>query len=124
MSVKKYESVVIINANIEEAQIENEINGIQEIFKANNVVVWDADKVGRKRLAYPIKKSRSGYYVVFRFDSETDFVKKYERLLRLNENIYRFLTIMLDKNAVDYIQKIKKEASDKAVAAQENSTPA
>jgi len=69
MSVKKYESVVIINANIEEAQIENEINGIQEIFKANNVVVWDTDKVGRKRLAYPIKKSRSGYYVVFRFDS-------------------------------------------------------
>jgi len=31
---------------------------------------------------------------------------------------------MLDKHALDYIQKIKKEASDKAVAAQENSTPA
>ncbi|MGE5681823.1 MAG: 30S ribosomal protein S6, partial [Bacillota bacterium] len=67
MLKKHYESAVIINAAIEEEQIEATINRIAELIRVNGGDIVDIDKWGRKRLAYTVEKTKSGYYVIFRF---------------------------------------------------------
>ncbi|TSA26849.1 MAG: 30S ribosomal protein S6 [Ignavibacteriales bacterium] len=113
MRKRIYESVVIINATLEDEQVEATISRMQETITTHGGELIDLDKWGRKRLAYPIKKAKSGYYVVFRFSATTDLVATLERNYRLDENIIRYLTIQLDKFALEAIAK-QKEASKNA----------
>ncbi|OGU29851.1 MAG: 30S ribosomal protein S6, partial [Ignavibacteria bacterium GWA2_35_9] len=60
---------------------------------------------GRKRLAYMVKKSKIGYYVIFRFNAPSNIITKLERFYSLDEYILRFLTIRLDKDAIEQLGK-------------------
>ena len=74
MKKNHYESVVIINAALEDEQINSIITKIEEHLKSKEAEITETDKRGRKRLAYPIQKSKSGYYVIFRFISDTSVI--------------------------------------------------
>ena len=113
MSKRTYESVAIINASLEDEQVESTISRLQETITTHGGELIEVDKWGRKRLAYPIKKAKSGYYVVFRFNATTDLVATLERNYRLDENVIRYLTIQLDRFALEAIAK-QKEASKNA----------
>jgi len=119
MRKQSYESVVLINAALEDEQVETTITRIQETITSHGGEIIEIDKWGRKRLAYPIKKSKSGYYVVIRFESTTDLVATLERNYRLDENIIRYLTIALDKFALEAIAKQKEMQKTEAVVAEE-----
>lgn len=110
MRARNYESVVLINAALEDEQIEATISRILEVITTNGGEIIEADKWGRKRLAYPIKKAKSGYYLVLRFKAPTELISTLERNYRLDENIIRYITIALDKNALEAIAK-QKESS-------------
>lgn len=116
MNKRTYESVVIINAALEDEQIDATIARIQEIITTHGGEIVDVDKWGRKRLAYPIKKAKSGYYAVFRFTASTDLIAALERNYRLDENIVRYLTISLDKFALEAISKQKEKAATEVAA--------
>ncbi|MCL4547400.1 MAG: 30S ribosomal protein S6 [Bacteroidetes bacterium] len=124
MLKRTYESVVIVNAALEDEQIDATIARIQETITTHGGEIVDLDKWGRKRLAYPIKKAKSGYYAIFRFNASPDLVAVLERNYRLDENIVRYLSIVLDKFALDAISKQKEKAAAEAVAeeAQSKST--
>ena len=116
--VKNYESVIILNAALEDEQVETVIAKIVDNLKLNGGEVIDIDRWGRKRLAYPIQKSKSGYYLLLRYDAPTELIKKFERMLRLDENIIRYISILLDKRALQNYEDLKKQ---KAEAPAENS---
>lgn len=109
MLKKNYESAVIINAAIEEEQIEATINRIAELIRVNGGEIVDIDKWGRKRLAYTVEKTKSGYYVIFRFVAPTDLIAKLERMYQLDEFILRHIIIVLDKFALEYMEKVKNQ---------------
>jgi len=119
MRKQSYESVVLINAALEDEQVENTITRIQETITSHGGEIIELDRWGRKRLAYPIKKSKSGYYVVIRFESTTDLVSILERNYRLDENIIRYLTIALDKYALEAIAKQKEMQKAEAASVEE-----
>lgn len=111
MTKRHYESVVILNAALEDEQIESTLRRIQEILKTNGAEISDVEKWGRKRLAYPIQKSKSGYYAIFRFEAPTEAIAELERIYRLDETIVRYLTITLGKKDLEHIAKMKEKAS-------------
>lgn len=113
MTKRHYESVVILNAALEDEQIESTLTRIQEILKTNGADISEVDKWGRKRLAYPIQKSKSGYYAVLRFEASSEIISELERIYRLDENIVRYLTITLGKKDLEHIAKMKEKASQK-----------
>lgn len=115
MKKRTYESVVLINAALEDDQIEVILSKIQDSITTHGGSLLEVEKWGRKRLAYPVKKAKSGYYAIFRFTSTTDLITTLERNYRLDENIYRYLTIVLDKFALEAIAK-QKEASNNTVS--------
>jgi len=106
-----YESAVLINAVLEDNQIESLINRIKEFITNNGGQITDFENWGRKRLAYPIEKSKIGYYAIFRFTAPTNIIAKIERFYNLDENILRYLTIKLNKHALEQIEKNKTQTN-------------
>ena len=65
---------------------------VQETLKSLGGEVGKAESWGKRRLAYDIRKQREGTYAVFEVSAEPSTVKEFERQLRLNENVLRFLS--------------------------------
>lgn len=105
-----YESAILINAALEDNQIENVINRVREFITTNGGQIRDFENWGRKRLAYPVEKSKIGYYAIFRFDAPGSIVSKLERFYNLDEHILRYLTIKLSKEALAQIEKNKTQS--------------
>lgn len=59
------------------------------------------DELGEKKLAYEIKGEKTGYYVVFTWAGNEEDVATAERLLRMNDNVLKFITVKTDKDAED-----------------------
>lgn len=65
-------------------------------------------------MAYPIQKKSTGFYQLFQYEVEGEFIAKMELAFKRDEKIMRFLTVKLDKHAVEYakvrIEKVKSFA--------------
>ena len=107
MTKKMYESAVLINAALEEDQIQSIISRIKELISSNDGEITDIEDWGRKRLAYMIRKSKIGYYIIFQFNAYPQIISTLEKFYKLDENILRYLTIKLTKNALEQMEKIK-----------------
>jgi small subunit ribosomal protein S6 len=110
LKINIYESAVIINAALDDEPIETEMSRIRETITTNGGEIREVDNWGRKRLAYMVEKSKIGYYVIFRFDAPSALISKLERYYVLNENILRYLTIKLEPEAVEYLEKTKEKS--------------
>jgi small subunit ribosomal protein S6 len=106
-----YESAVLINAALDDEQITPIIERIKETITNNGGEIREMENWGRKRLAYTVKKSKTGYYVIFRFSAPTNLISKLDRFYSLDEYILRYLTIRLDNDALEQLEKNKKEAA-------------
>jgi len=95
-----YETTFIVNASLDDPQIDAIIDKVQEGIIKNNGEIMELAKWGRKRFAYPIKKKNNGFYVVCEFKASGDLIARLERHFLLEENIIRFLIIGLDKKAL------------------------
>ena len=95
-----YETTVIINASLEDPQIETVASRVQEVITKNDGTLKSVDRWGRKRLAYPIKKKNNGYYVNIEFEAPPAIVKQLDHVYALEEQILRTLTIRIDKKAL------------------------
>lgn len=116
-----YETVFIVNATLEDPQIEAIIDKMKDFLTKNNAEIQSVEKWGRRRLAYPIKKKNNGFYVLFEFKAAGDIIAKLERQYQLEEQIIRYLTVMLDKKALKAKEVGQKAPSTEAPAAE---TPA
>ena len=107
MKSNVYESAVLINAALDDEQIESIISRIKETIVNNGGEIREIENWGRKRLAYMVKKSKIGYYVIFRFNALSTLLSKLERYYSLDEYILRYLTIKLDADAVEHLEMHK-----------------
>ncbi|MBI5403734.1 MAG: 30S ribosomal protein S6 [Ignavibacteriae bacterium] len=104
-----YESYIIVDGNYEDNVIEEIIKKYEAFFKKNEVEIKNTDRIGRRRMAYQIKKKQNGFYVCFEIIASTSMIAKLERTYKLDENIIRSLTIIMDKKTQkekdDYLKK-------------------
>lgn len=102
-----YESAVLINAALDDQQIEAILSRVKDLITNNGGEIRDFDNWGRKRLAYPVEKSKIGYYAIYRFEAPSDIVAKLERAYSLDEQILRYVTLKLDNDAIEQLEKNK-----------------
>lgn len=117
MRIHQYESTIIVNAALEDDQIEALVTKVKDFIENHGGTIIDLDRWGRKRLAYQINKSKIGYYAVYRFSAPTELITQLERLYRLDEQVIRFLTVKLDKFAVAYLDEAQQRRAQDAAAA-------
>lgn len=109
MKTNHYESVLILHATLEETQINSILSRFEDQVTSNGGQILNVDKWGRKRLAYPIQRSKSGFYIVQQFEAPRELISKLERNLRLDETVIRYLTIKLEKKDLEQISLIKAQ---------------
>ena len=105
--LRTYSTIVVIDSLLKSDEIDNTIEKVERNIKNNGGEILDVERWGKKRLAYMIKKRQYGYYVEIFFKGKGDIVKIIEREYGLDENILRYLSIILDKKALQYRQKEK-----------------
>ena len=90
-----YESVIIGRQDLTPNQFEEIVEEFIKIIESFKGVIKKRENWGLRNLAYKINKNRKGHYILLNIDSSSDAIVAYERLMRLNEDIIRFLTIRL-----------------------------
>ena len=77
----------------------------------NEAEIKTIDRLGRRRLAYSIKRKQNGYYICFEFVAPPQSIAKLERTYKLDENIIRYLTISMSlKTLKEKEEFLKKKA--------------
>ncbi len=88
-----YETLFVIKPTLTEEEISTQINKIQEVLSKENAELLATNAMGMKKLAYPVQKHARGYYTILFYKAEGTFVHEFERNLKVNEDIIKFLTI-------------------------------
>ena len=86
---RPYEAVYIFDSALEDAAITDKINRFHGLLGTTGEMT--VDHWGRRQLAYPIGRRENGYYVIAHFGAEANVLPEYERALRLDEGIVRYL---------------------------------
>lgn len=94
--MKKYESVIIIKPSLEEEGIKNLIQKFTDLINKNGKVE-KVDELGKKKLAYEIKKNKEAYYVVFYFEADPSSIAELERIYRITDEIIKFIVVKEEK---------------------------
>lgn len=82
----------MIDPRLTEEEVAALLTHLGEQLKGLGAEVLHVDNWGKRRLAYEIRKQREGVYAVLRLTAEPGAVKEFERQLRLNEQVLRFLS--------------------------------
>ncbi len=92
-----YESVLIARQDLGASQVNALVENLSEVLKREGGEVVKTDNWGLKNLAYRIKKNRKGHYVLLNIVAPAKAIFEYERLMRLNEDVIRYMTIKVDE---------------------------
>ncbi len=101
----RYETVFILTPVLSESQTEEAAKKYFDFIKSNGAEIVSQENWGLKKLAYPIEGKQNGFYFLVEFDASTDLIQKLEVEFTRDERILRFLTIKLDKHAIDWAVK-------------------
>jgi small subunit ribosomal protein S6 len=94
-----YESVIIGRQDLTPSQFESLIDEFVSVIENLKGTIRKKENWGIRNLAYKINKNRKGHYMLLNIDGPADAIFEYERLMRLHEDIIRFLTIRI--NSID-----------------------
>ena len=95
--MNKYETVFIINPSVEEAGVKELIEKFSNIIN-NDGKVEDVQEMGKRKLAYEIKKNSEGYYVLINFEANPELIKELERNYRITDSVIKFIVVRKDEN--------------------------
>jgi len=90
-----YESVIIGRQDLTEGQFETLIEKFVAVIQSFNGEVKKRENWGIRNLAYKINKNRKGHYILLNIDAPPEALTEYERLMRIDEDIIRFLNMKI-----------------------------
>lgn len=103
---KQYETTLIVTPVLTDDKVKEAIKTHVDFLKSSDLEIVAEDYWGMRQLAYPIRKKTTGFYYLVEFKTEDPtLVDRFELNLKRDENILRFLTVKLDKYAIDYNEK-------------------
>ena len=108
-----YETVFILTPVLSDDQMKEAVEKFKDVLKQNDATLVNEELWGLRKLAYPIQKKSTGFYVLFEFEADPTIVKRLETAFRRDERVIRFLTFRLDKYAVEYAEKRRKLRAEK-----------
>lgn len=91
-NLRQYEVLVIMDPRPTDEEVAQQLTRLEASLKELGAEAIRVENWGKRRLTHEIKKQREGTYAVFEVSAEPVTVKEFERQLKLNENVLRFLT--------------------------------
>ena len=90
-----YESVIIGRQDLTPGQFETLLEKFIAVIQSFKGEIKKRENWGIRNLAYKINKNRKGHYMLLNIDGPPEAIQEYERLMRLDEDIIRFLTFKI-----------------------------
>lgn len=94
--MRLYETTFVLDSQLEDSIIEEQIERVTNFLKSKAEEIVKIEKRGIRKLAYEIKKRQQGFFVFVHYKAKTGVVAEFEREMRLNEAILRYLTVVSD----------------------------
>ncbi len=104
---RTYEIMFIVRPDIEEAEIDKIIETFSGYITEGGGAIKQTEKMGRRRLAYTVRKFNDGFYILLIVDSPASLIHEIERRLRVSEQVIKFITVRTDEED-KRVAKIKK----------------
>ncbi|NOY07150.1 MAG: 30S ribosomal protein S6 [Chlorobi bacterium] len=123
MEKRFYETTFIVNSSLDDDHIDNIIKSVEDMITKAGGTIVSTERIGRRRLAYPIAKRNNGYYVSLEYElADPSLVAKMERTFHHNEDILRALTLTLSPREVAAKHNRQAEAAMQTKQAEPAST--
>ena len=90
--MNKYESVIIISPSVEEEGIKNLVKKFSDLIN-NDGKVESVEEMGKRKLAYEVKKNKEGYYVIINFEAKPELITELERNYRITDEVIKFIVV-------------------------------
>ena len=103
--INQYEAVFIMTPVLSDEQMKETVSKFENFMLEHGCEIIHQENWGMRKLAYPISKKSSGFYHLFEFKADGTFVKELEIQFKRDERVMRFLTVALDKDAIEYSKK-------------------
>ena len=94
--MNKYESIIIIGQDVEEEGINALISRFTDLINTEGKVS-EVVQMGKRKLAYDIKKNQEGFYVLFNFEAKPELIAELERNYRITDEVIKFITVRKDE---------------------------
>ncbi|MEI9978874.1 MAG: 30S ribosomal protein S6 [Edaphobacter sp.] len=94
---RTYEVMFIVRPDVEEADLDKLIEGFQKNVTDGGGEVKSVEKMGRRRLAYTVRKFNDGFYVLLVVVAQGSLITEIERRLRVSEQVIKFITVRIDE---------------------------
>ncbi|MBL7929517.1 MAG: 30S ribosomal protein S6 [Bacteroidia bacterium] len=108
--LKHYETVFILTPVLSQDQLAEAVDKFKKILTGNGSRIVFENNWGLRKLAYPIQKKNTGFYYLIEFMGDGSIISKLETEFKRDERIMRYLTVALDKHAVAYNERKRKQA--------------
>jgi len=94
---RTYEIMFIVRPDVEEAELDKLIEGFSANVTGGGGEVKSVEKMGRRRLAYTVRKFNDGFYVLLNVAAAGSLITEIERRLRVSEQVIKFITVRMDE---------------------------
>jgi small subunit ribosomal protein S6 len=116
-----YELMFIVRPDMTEEDLDKLIAMLQSIVPASGGSIQKVDKMGKRRLAYTVRRFHEGIYVLLVVEGGGEVIHELERRLRVTEQVIKFLTVRTDEeqkrlDKVKALRDARKKVSAQPVA--------
>ena len=94
--MNKYESVIIVNPNVDEEGIKALEKKFTDIIN-NDGKLEKIDNLGKRKLAYEVKKNNEGIYLVLTFEAKANLIEELQRNYRITDEVIKFIVIKIEE---------------------------
>lgn len=105
--MNQYETIFVMTPVLSDDQLKETVNDYKTFLKEKGAEIVKEDNWGLKKLAYPIKKKSTGFYHLFEFKAPGTAIAELEVAYGRDERLLRFITVKLDKHAIEFNAKSK-----------------
>jgi small subunit ribosomal protein S6 len=119
--MRTYETIFIVHPDMVGEQYAAVVDKFKGVLTDQGAEILKVEEWGTRKLAYPVKKQGRGTYVLVAFAAGSKVVSEFERRMRIDESIIKFLTVHLEKGLQESAVKESTEApTDAQVEADED----
>ncbi len=102
-----YEVMFIVRPDMTDEDMDKLVSGLETGLKNSGGTIQKVERMGKRRLAYIVRKFHEGLYVLFTVEATGEAVHELERRLRVTEPVIKFLTVRIDEEQ-KRLDKVKK----------------
>lgn len=97
--MRTYEFMSIVQPGLDEEGLNGLLERLQQTITSNGGEIVKVEQMGRRRLAYPIKRQREGYYVLVHARMSVTTIAELDRFCKLSDDILRYLLLQVEEEA-------------------------